>query len=93
VLALRVGSIGEVARLSSRGDGIGFRYETAMVGASLVRFSQRAGLYTSISDASVVPIEEIVKPNCQRLDITTGGGDGVADQERSSGRHRKGLVV
>ena len=37
VLALRVRSIAEAARLSIRGDGVGFRYGTGMVGASLVR--------------------------------------------------------
>jgi hypothetical protein len=39
VLALRVRSIGEAARLSIRGDGVGFRYGTEMVGVSPVRFS------------------------------------------------------
>jgi hypothetical protein len=38
-LALRVRSIGEAARLSIRGDGVGFRYRTEMVGVSPVRFS------------------------------------------------------
>jgi hypothetical protein len=47
VLALRVRSIGAVARLSIRGDGVGFRCTTEMVGASLVRFSQQAGLDVS----------------------------------------------
>jgi hypothetical protein len=42
VLALRVRSIGEVAGLSIRGDGVGFRCGTEMVGASLVRFSPQA---------------------------------------------------
>ena len=49
VLALRVRSIGEVARLSIRGDGVGFRCGTEMVGASLVRFSQQAGDCTAAS--------------------------------------------
>jgi hypothetical protein len=48
---------------------------------------------TPISDASVVPIKEIVEPNRQRLDVSIGGGDNVANQERSSGWHRKSLVV
>jgi len=39
VLALRVRSIGEAARLSIRGDGVGFRCGTEMVGVSLNRFS------------------------------------------------------
>ena len=42
VLALRVGSIGEVARLSIRGDGVGFRCAPEMVGASRVRFFEQA---------------------------------------------------
>ena len=39
VLALRVRSIGEAARLSIRGDGVGFRCVTETVGVSLNRFS------------------------------------------------------
>ena len=39
VLALRVRSIGEAARLSIRGDGVGFRCVTEVVGAPLNRFS------------------------------------------------------
>lgn len=42
VLVLRGRSIGEVARLSIRGDGVGFRRAQEMVGASLVRFSEQA---------------------------------------------------
>ena len=42
VLVLRVRSISEVARLSIRGDGVGFRRAPEMVGASLVRFSEQA---------------------------------------------------
>ena len=37
-LALRVRSIGEAARLTIRGDGVGFRHAT-MVGVSRARFS------------------------------------------------------
>ena len=39
VLALRVRSIGEAARLSIRGDGVGFRCVTETVGVSLNHFS------------------------------------------------------
>jgi hypothetical protein len=42
VLALRVRSIGDAARLTIRGDGVGFRCVTEMVGPSPVRFSERA---------------------------------------------------
>jgi hypothetical protein len=42
VLALRVRSISEAARLSIRGDGVGFRCRTEMVGASLVHFPEQA---------------------------------------------------
>jgi hypothetical protein len=48
VLALRVRSIGEVARLSIRGDGVGFRRGAEMVGASLVRYSEEAGSFASL---------------------------------------------
>ena len=48
VLALRVRSIGEVARLSIRGDGVGFRCGTEMVGASLVPFSERAAALAQV---------------------------------------------
>jgi len=48
VLALRARSIGEVARLSIRGDGVGFRCRAEMVGASLVRFSEQAACYTNV---------------------------------------------
>jgi len=37
VLALRVRSIGEAARLSIRGDGVGFRCGAEMVGVSPLR--------------------------------------------------------
>ena len=39
VLALRVRSIGQAARLSIRGDGVGFRCVTETVGVSLNHFS------------------------------------------------------
>ena len=39
VLALGVRSIGEAARLSIRGDGVGFRCGTEMGGVSPIRFS------------------------------------------------------
>jgi hypothetical protein len=42
VLCLRIRSIGEAARLSIRGDGVGFRCGAEMVGASLVRFQAEA---------------------------------------------------
>ena len=42
VLVLGVRSIGEVARLSIRGDGVGFRCAPEMVGASRVRFFEQA---------------------------------------------------
>ena len=33
---------------------------------------------------SVAPIEQVVDPNCQGLDVTIGGGDNVAANERRS---------
>jgi hypothetical protein len=39
VLALRVRSIGQAARLTIRGDGVGFRCGSEMVGGSPIRFS------------------------------------------------------
>jgi len=40
-----------------------------------------------------VPIEQVVDPNRQRLDVAIGGGDNVAANDGCSNRHREGLVV